>query len=273
METKDWSPVVKNKIHEIKTTILKRKVALNFIIDSYGWWDKAYRWAHMSIAVIGPFIAVLNASTENNEAMKVINIVSGCIVAGMIKAKEYILFDKIRDMAKEQTTKYSQLYDRIEREMIKPIDKRQTEDDFIYWINREFSHIEVADPELSYSDREKVKKLFDSLNIPFDEDIDALKLLLQQDPTKIEIVIEPPSRPNDPHSDKPNDPHSGNPSDPRINTSQPTVVDTENSITEYDENIIPPTAHKVLALHNDPHTMDVIDRDQQKKNANDIRIL
>jgi hypothetical protein len=186
----NWSLLALSKIKELKKTILKKKVMLNFIIDSYAWWDKAYRWFHISIAAFTPFIGIVSVTVEKSKEMQILFVILSSIVATMLKLKEYILFEKIRDVSKGQTILYSQLYERIERETIKPDNKKQPEDEFIYWINREFSHIELGDPELTYSDKDKFIKLCQSKGIPFDDDMDALQLLLKNDNQLLEIVID-----------------------------------------------------------------------------------
>lgn len=174
-----WTKKSNIIINNIKRTILMKKIMLNFMIDNYSKYDKIFRYVHMSIAALTPTIATINtiAATNENQSNTVTLILSS-LVAAMIKIKDYLKFDKIKDLAKQQTIKYEQLYQKIEREMLKSPDKRQTEEDFIYWINREFNNIEISDPDISQSLKHKYIKFCKDNNIPFDNDIDSLQILI-----------------------------------------------------------------------------------------------
>lgn len=166
------------KIAEYKKSILLKKILLNYIIDSYAWWDRAYRWTHAGIALCafacGTIDKIIGTNNYTNSAFVVL---SG-ITLVMVKVKDYLKFDKIRDISKDQNVKYKQLYERIEREIMKPEHKQQTEDDFIYWIGREFNNIEISDPELGHSERKKFITYCAEHNIPYDNDIDILTNLI-----------------------------------------------------------------------------------------------
>jgi hypothetical protein len=169
-----WSPSALDAINDIKKTILKKKVLLNIIIESYSWYDKVFRYVHMMIAVGTPLISfteqMVSASTERTSTIVVI---LSSVVAGMIKLKEYLKFTKLKDQSKQQSVKYQQLYQRIEREMRKQTGK-QNEEDFISWVSRELSIIEVDDPDVP----QRLKKVFIDVckekGIPYDEDLAAL---------------------------------------------------------------------------------------------------
>jgi hypothetical protein len=180
METK-WSEHGHKTIRKIMRDILKRKIMLNFIIDSYSWWDRTYRYGHITIATLAPLVGLINIAIESSGALNVINLVLSCVVAGMVKFKEYIKFSEIRDIAKSQTIKYTQLFERIGRESIKPNAKKQPEDEFIYWINREFTHIEMVDPELSPNEKTKFLAVCKVNGIIYDDDMDLLHELLLHD--------------------------------------------------------------------------------------------
>jgi hypothetical protein len=179
-----WSELALSKIKELKKTILLKKILLNFVIDNYSWWDKAYRWSLITVASLAPVMGFINTIVENSNGVGILNIIIGCFVAGMIKFKEYVRFGELRDTSKAQTVKYSQLYERIVRESIKSDIKKQPEDEFIYWINREFSLIEIDDPDLSYGDKKKFIDLCILKNIPYDADLDALDILIKEDGVK-----------------------------------------------------------------------------------------
>jgi len=184
-----WSKKSNTLINDIKRTILMKKIMLNFMIDNYSKYDKLFRYCHMSIAALTPTIATINKlASTNEEQSNTVTLILSSLVAAMIKIKDYLKFDKIKDVAKQQTIKYEQLYQRIEREMLKSIDKRQTEGDFIYWINREFNNIEISDPDLSQSLKQKYIKFCKDNHIPFDNDIDSLQILIHNKDVKLEQI-------------------------------------------------------------------------------------
>ncbi len=151
---------------------------MNIIIESYSWYDKIFRYSHMTIALIAPAISFLDRMiTGSAEQTSTVVLILGGIVAGMIKIKDYLKFDKLKDQAKQQTVKYQQLYQRIEREMRKPSQSRQNGEEFISWITRELSIIEIDDPELSQTLKNKYIDLCKSKGIPVDEDLEALSEL------------------------------------------------------------------------------------------------
>lgn len=182
-----WSADALAKLIDIKKSILKKKIMMGFIIENNSTWDKVFRWSHNILAVSTPIlIAVQNNLYGNNspesssteQSSGTTAMIMSIVVAAMLKLKEYVTYDKIRDSAKEQSVKYQQLYEGIESEMRKPDGKRQLENDFIYWVSREFQHIDISDPELSNTERKKFIKLCKDKGMPYDEDLDALSKLL-----------------------------------------------------------------------------------------------
>jgi len=205
-----WTANGLQSIRRIKKDILKRKIMLNFIIDNYSWWDRAYRWSQLSVATLAPLTGLINIAMETSDTMKGVSLALSCVIAGMVKLKEYIKFSEIRDIAKSQTVKYSQLYERIERESIKPDSKKQPEDEFIYWINREFTHIELIDPELSPSEKAKFLAVCKLQGIVYDDDLDLLQELMGHDgAVAIAAELIQPSSPavNDEDDDDDDDDH------------------------------------------------------------------
>jgi hypothetical protein len=173
-----WSNAIFMKLKELKKAILKKKIMMSLIIDSYALWDKLYRWTHMTFALIIPVMAVAQDIAITTGASNNIILAFGCVVVGMLKLKEYIPYDKVRDSAKEQTLKYGNLFDAIERELLKPAHLRQAEDDFFFWVSREFNAIELADPDLSADDKKKFIAICKEKGIPYDDDVNALELLM-----------------------------------------------------------------------------------------------
>jgi hypothetical protein len=172
-----YSELGERKLNEIKKVILKKKLMLNFLVDSYSVWDKAYRWGLITVATLTPLVNFVNVTVYEIANSSVWSIVISGLAAGMIKLKDYIIFDKIRDISKEQTIRYKQLYDRITNEMLKPAERRQLEDEFIYWLSRELASIEMNDPEMSNSDKNNFRAYCVAQNIPYDEDLTELRRL------------------------------------------------------------------------------------------------
>jgi hypothetical protein len=177
-------------INNIKKSILKKKILLGFVIDHYSFWDKFFRYTHLTFAFLAPIVTLID--TLFNDKLEITSIPTlalGTIVAAMLKLKDYLKFDKIREEAKAQTIRYEYLYQKIDREMSKSIERRYHHDDFLYWINREFNNITLSDPDISLSIKDKYVKMCKAKNIPYDEDMDMLMELIvpKKDGISIEI--------------------------------------------------------------------------------------
>lgn len=191
-----WDETNLLAIKDVKTSILKKKIILGLIIDSYARYDKIFRYLHMILALFSPLIVFIDQLVEGNTD-RVSNsvLVISAVVAGMIKLKEYLKFDKIKDIAKQQTVKYTQLYQKIEQEVKKSSTVPQQKD-FVYWIGREFSQIEMADPDISHEIKNRFVSLCKDKNIPHSEDIDMLidiateKIAIAETPEQTEVVEE-----------------------------------------------------------------------------------
>lgn len=186
-----WSESGLQQITDLKKLIVKKKIMLGFMIDDYAWWDRKFRYLHTGLAVIIPLISFTDKmSNGTTERTSVATLMLSSVVAGMIKLKDTLKFGKIVVVAQQQTVKYKQLYQRIEREMNKQASKRETEDSFIYWVGREYNNIEMSDPELTHNMKKKFIALCKDKGIPYDEDMDAMASLLQdvtQELTQIAI--------------------------------------------------------------------------------------
>ncbi len=184
-----WSGQGLNAVKDTKKAILRKKIILNIIIESYSTYDKIFRYIHMFFALTSPVIAFINQlATGSVEQTSTVTLVLSSIVAGMIKLKDYLKFDKTKDRAKQQTVKYSQLYERIDRELRKPNGKRQNEEDFIYWTTREFNNLEIGDPDLPHSLKDKYISLCKENNIPYEEDLAMLQELIKD--AAIAVVVD-----------------------------------------------------------------------------------
>jgi hypothetical protein len=177
----EWSTAGYKCIKNVKKNILKKKLKLSFIINNYSFKDKLFRYVHITIAILTPVFALIEELTNTVTGS---TLVLSLLVATMIKLRSHLKYSKMHAVAKDQTLKYKQLYDRIESELIKPITKRQAEDDFIYWIVREHNNIEADDPELTNSDVSAFKQLCIDKKIPYDEDLQVLQVLVNDDSTR-----------------------------------------------------------------------------------------
>ena len=185
-----WSESGKQQITELKKMIVKKKIMLGFMIDDYSLLDRRFRYVHTALATSIPLISFINemvTGTTDQTAMATL-VLSG-IVAGMIKIKDTLKFGKMVVIAQQQTVKYKQLYQRIEREMNKQESKREAEESFIYWVNREYNNIEMADPELTHNMKKKFIALCKEKGIPYDEDMDALNNLLADTTQELTHIV------------------------------------------------------------------------------------
>jgi hypothetical protein len=163
--------------NDLKIKILKKKILGNFIIESYANIDRLYRYVHMGFAISAPLISLIDfAVTGEGNATFSASLILSAVVAGMVKIKDHMKFDKIRDIAKHQNLRYEKLYKHIETESIK---QQTPEREFIYWINRAYIDIEQMDPELPTKDKAKFLKFLADNNIKWDFDTDKLSDLQQ----------------------------------------------------------------------------------------------
>lgn len=163
--------------NDLKIKILKKKILGNFIIESYANIDRLYRYVHMGFAIAAPLISLIDfAVTGEGNTTFSASLILSAVVAGMVKIKDHMKFDKIRDIAKHQNLRYEKLYKHIETESIK---QQTPEREFIYWINRAYIDIEQMDSELPTKDKPKFLKFLADNNIKWDFDTDKLSDLQQ----------------------------------------------------------------------------------------------
>jgi hypothetical protein len=179
-----WSNYTIKKIKETKKLLLHKKIMMSFIIDNYSFIDKILKYTLIISAslpillnIIISFLEKIN--TNDNNTINIIIIILNTIVIGLIKIKEMSKFDKIKDIGKDQSIKYTQLYDKIEREMINK-ESRLSENEFLYWINREYGSIELNDPEISFTLKAKFFEECKKKNIPIQDDYKMLQDLLNE---------------------------------------------------------------------------------------------
>jgi hypothetical protein len=172
-----WSDETLQSLRRFQRDILYAKFKMSFMLDSYEWWDNLYRWGHIVIATLAPIISIVTASVdENSTGYQILAIVIGTVTAMLIKIKDYVVFDKIRDRAKEQSARYQMLYIRIRNEMAKEPEDRQGPREFFYWTNREFLSISAEDPRMTQEEKDSFKLYCEKKGVKYyDDDVDELK--------------------------------------------------------------------------------------------------
>jgi hypothetical protein len=172
----DWSKHTYLLLKDIKKNILKKKIILSFMVESYALYDKFFRYTHMILAFTIPMISLMD-QVINHDVEKTTNVtlVMSSVVAGMIKFKDYLKFDKIKELSKQQTIKYEHLYKKIERESGKL--NKMNEEEFINLINSELTNLDISDPDIPRNIKKKIEALCKSRNVLFEDDIDTLKNL------------------------------------------------------------------------------------------------
>ena len=185
LEKIEWTRAGITAINEIKKSILRKKIILNIIIESYAKHDRIFRYIHMFLALTAPIISFIGQmSVGSTDQTSTSSLIISSIVAGMIKLKDFLKYDKTKELAKQQVIKYGQLLQRIDHEMRKPSTKRQNEEEFLYWINREFASLEVSDPDLPHRLKNKYIDLCKEKGIPYDEDINMLSIMINTLPSE-----------------------------------------------------------------------------------------
>jgi len=167
-----WSDETKNKIDSMKKLILKKKIILGFMIERYSKFDMGLNLIQWSFVLIVPILSLISEIQVVNFS-KFILIIS-TLTAAIIKLKNHLNFDKIVGDCKDQCIKYERLYQQIDSEILKPDIKKQSEDEYIYWLTKDLNIIELGDPDISYIDKQKFIKKCKDANIPYEDDMTNL---------------------------------------------------------------------------------------------------
>ncbi len=165
-----------NKINEIKKNILMKKILLNFLIDKYSKYDMYYRYLHILIGVFTIVVTAINQITKKSTTP---SLILSTLFTMMLKIKEYLKFDKHKEISKHQALRYAQLYDTIEKEMFE-MTYLSTEE-FLVQLNRDFMNIQNSDPDISYRDKQNFKIYCQKNNIPFKDDTEIYINLINED--------------------------------------------------------------------------------------------
>lgn len=250
-----WTEAGKQQINELRKLIIKKKIMLGIMIDDYSLLDRRFRYVHTGLASLIPLISFVDETVSGNtDRTTITTIILSGVVAGMIKISNTLKFGKMVTIAQQQTVKYKQLYQRVEREMNKPDSKRETEESFIYWVNREYNNVEMADPDLTDNMKKKFIAICKEKGIPYDEDLDALTSLIAETTHElVQVVVEKVT--DDVAPDAKKEENKPNAED---NTTQPTSPTSPVQPTQ-------PTQHRRQSTMRPRTTSDEIDRTQYKE--------
>lgn len=177
-------------INSIKKSILYKKIQLSFVITYYSKWDRIFRWVHLIIATAIP---ILIGFQSDDQDVSTTTIVLSGTVAFLLKLKDYIDYDKIKDNAKSQLVKYNALYEHIVNSLRSVADVnsiRSAADDILYFVTSEYNRISGDDRELSNRERQKFIEYCKVNNIPFVEDKDLYIQELNQGNNNVSVLID-----------------------------------------------------------------------------------
>ncbi len=178
----DWSADANEKIRGIQLKILKRKIMLNMLINRYSLKSKLFRWCQKIIASLAVFLGFLQYVFQQLEIGGTIAFGATIVYNILLHIRDYVTYDRTRDVAKEQNVKYQELYEEIDNECIKNPDQKQREHDFINWINRSYEAIYASDPDLTQTEQLMFEELCKKHNIVVDDDLNEYN--------KIKVIIE-----------------------------------------------------------------------------------
>ena len=175
-------------VKHLKRLLLKKKILMSVVVDHYSKTNDIIKWITWISILLTPLLTLLstiyiNASGDINKVL----LITSTIAAGVVKIKNYMNIDQYISSAKAQSIKYEKLYQKIDLENAKPANKKQSEDDFIYWITREFNSIEMNDPEISYNIKMRYITECKRNNISYDEDIAMLRSIDVDQNTKKQV--------------------------------------------------------------------------------------
>jgi hypothetical protein len=179
------SKFARKRVNNVKSTILRKKILMTFLVDDFAFYDKISKNILIAAAALPVLLGVISSVLQKLAALEnrantdgviidIVIIILNAVVIGLIKLKESFKYDKYKEAAKEQSIRYSQLYDKIENDFH---NEEQTEDNFLYWMSREYGMVEMNDPEVSVTQRRKFEAECARRNIPYEDDVTALQNL------------------------------------------------------------------------------------------------
>lgn len=157
-------------------TIIKKKILLNIVLDSYATSDKIFKYIHTALAITAPTIGfidqIVGHSIDPNGT--VILVCSG-LVACMVRAKDFLAYDKIKDQTKQQLVKYNSLLQRILVNADKSPESKIPEDILLNEVRSQFTQLELSDPDISRKLYLRYKKYCLDNGVVVEDDIQELK--------------------------------------------------------------------------------------------------
>ena len=180
------SKFARKRVNNVKSIILRKKILMTFLVDDFAFYDKISKNILIAAASLPVLLGVIssvlqklatleNRANTNGIIIDIVIIILNAVVIGLIKLKESFKYDKYKEAAKEQSIRYSQLYDKIENDFH---NEEQNEDNFLYWMSREYGMVEMNDPEVSVAQRRKFEAECTRRNIPYEDDVTALQNLV-----------------------------------------------------------------------------------------------
>ena len=177
-----YSPSAKKRIIEYLGEIYRRRIIYNTMIKHNHCKDILFKVIHYVIASLTPLLIVIQNYTENQHLCSdhdepTTLLALSVLVVVLLKIKDYVRFDKIKRVSREQVAKYKVLEGNIEAELRKlPLEKKK-ENDFIFWISREMEYIERDDPEIPAELNKQINELCASHGITVSNELTHLTTL------------------------------------------------------------------------------------------------
>lgn len=147
-------------------------------MEHYNRYDSIYKTFQFLIAITVPIISLIDILVNGNtEKTSTVTTVFSSIVVFTIKFKDKLKYDKIKDIAKHQTVKYAQLYNKIEHEESKPENEKQKPESLLFSVTKDYNSIELADPDVTAKVMASFQKFCIEHNIQYDTDLINLQSL------------------------------------------------------------------------------------------------
>jgi hypothetical protein len=172
---------LQDEVKRLKISILRQQIKLGFAYTSYSLSDKVYKNFHICAAAIVSILIIVAQSIDANRISGFFSILLSAIVTFLIKLRDYLRYDQIKDLSKQQIVKYRDLYNRIEDTLPHITPDKLSE--YVQAIRSEFNRISLDDPEFSASINEKYIVYCKQNEIESDDSIATIKKLMGQSET------------------------------------------------------------------------------------------
>ena len=168
------------KIRELKKMILKKKILFSYLVDYYAFWSRVYRYVLNTFAICSIIVGIIAEIIDYQSS--IVLILLNTITAALIKIREYLDFDKIKEVGKVQAIKYAQLYNKFEQGIAQTKGTSRL-NEFLYWASREMGIIEIGDPDVSSKIKQRFVKVCEKYGIKCDDDDLLLLKSLANEPS------------------------------------------------------------------------------------------